>query len=295
MKVLVIGRQGQLAQCLAALPARAGLTLALAGRPEADVARPESVRRAIAEAMPDVVVNTAAYTAVDRAEREPDSAFAINANGAEAVARAAAERGLPIIHVSTDYVFDGIEPRARVETDPTGPTGAYGRSKLAGEERVAAANPRHVIARTAWLIGPYGQNFLKTMLRLAAERDELRVVADQTGSPTYAPDLAQALVQIAQRIGHAAATDPRWGVYHATSRGTATWHDLACAIVAASAAAGGRDVPVRAITTAEFPTPAARPKHSALDCGKLERVLGIVLPDWRSRIGEGVRAARARA
>jgi dTDP-4-dehydrorhamnose reductase len=286
MRILVAGRTGQLAQSLIEASAqRAGWELTAVGRPDLDLQAPPSLARAIAAVRPHVVVNAAAYTAVDRAEREPDLAFAINRDGAGALAKAAAEHGLPIVHVSTDYVFDGRKPGAYDETDGTAPQGVYGRSKLAGEDQVAAANPRSIILRTAWVYSPFGSNFVKTMLRLAVERPELRVVADQRGNPTYAPHLADAILAIAPRLVGAPDGDGPWGVYHAAGQGDTTWHGLAEEVMAAAAARGQPNVRVRAITTEEYPTPARRPANSRLSCDKLARVFGITLPDW----SEGVR------
>jgi dTDP-4-dehydrorhamnose reductase len=186
------------------------------------------------------------------------------------------------VHVSTDYVFDGRKPGAYTEEDATNPMGVYGRSKLEGEAAVAAANPRHVILRTAWLYGAHGHNFLKTMLRLARERPELRVVADQRGNPTFVPHLADAILAIATQVD---SGNP-WGIYHATASGETTWHGFASAIIAAAGPLGVPQVPVVPITTAEYPLSARRPANSCLDCGKLERVFGLRLPTWQQGLAE---------
>jgi dTDP-4-dehydrorhamnose reductase len=235
---------------------------------------------------PTLVVNAAAYTAVDKAESDPDAAFAINRDGAEALAAASHAAGCPIVHISTDYVFDGAKPAPYVETDPTNPTSVYGRSKREGEAAVAAANPRHVILRTAWLYAPYGQNFLRTMLRLARERPQLRVVDDQRGNPTYVPHLAQAVLSIAAQLDESRA----WGIYHIAAAGETTWAGFAARIVMAGARLGVPQVPVIPITTAEYPTPAKRPANSRLDCSKLERMFDLRLPPWQ----QGVEACIAR-
>jgi dTDP-4-dehydrorhamnose reductase len=252
------------------------------GRPTLDLAMPDGVEAAIAAVAPDLIVNAAAYTAVDKAESEPDLAEAINATGAEAVGRAAARLGVPVIHVSTDYVFDGSKTAPYVESDPVAPLGAYGRSKCEGERRLMAACPRSVVLRTAWVYSPYGHNFVKTMLRLAATRDEVSVVDDQVGNPTYAPHLADAIVAIARRIladGHAP-----WGLYHAAGTGDVTWCGLAREVFAVSARRGGPTARVKAITTADYPTPARRPANSRLSGAKLRETFGFSLPAWQTGV-----------
>jgi dTDP-4-dehydrorhamnose reductase len=288
MKVLVAGAQGQLARALVdAARSRDALALVALGRPQLDIADATSIARAIDAERPDVVVNAAAYTAVDKAESDSRAAFAVNAEAAGALAVAAQAQGCPIIHISTDYVFDGTKAGAYVETDPTNPGNVYGRSKLAGEAAVAAANARHVILRTAWLYAPQGHNFLLTMLRLARERPELRVVGDQRGNPTYVPHLADAILAIASGLGTAVQQAPPWGIYHATSAGETTWAGFAVAIVEAAATRlAVPRVPVIPITTREYPTPARRPANSCLDCGKLQRVFGLRLPPWQQGVDD---------
>jgi dTDP-4-dehydrorhamnose reductase len=251
------------------------------GRPELDITDRTSVSRAIASDKPDIVVNAAAYTAVDKAESEEAAAFAINADGAGNVAAAAREAGVPVIHLSTDYVFSGDAQRPYVEADPTGPVSAYGRSKLRGEEAVAAANPAHAILRTAWVYSPYGQNFVKTMRRLAQDRDVVRVVADQRGSPTYALDAARGILSVA-RVALAEPEGSRWrGVFHMTGGGETDWAGFAEAIFAELAANGEKSAKVERITTAEYPTPARRPMNSCLDNTRFTRTFAHALPDWR--------------
>ncbi|WP_060610670.1 dTDP-4-dehydrorhamnose reductase [Aureimonas altamirensis] len=281
MRLLVTGREGQVAQALLAKQTD-DLQIEALGRPTLDLTDPSSIDRAIAAFRPDVIVNAAAYTAVDRAESEEETAFAVNATGAGNVAAAAAAAGLPIIHISTDYVFPGDKATPYVETDPTGPQGAYGRSKLAGEAAVAAANPRHVILRTAWVYGPYGNNFLKTMLRLAETRDTLRVVADQHGTPTYAPDIAEGILAVAQRLVSDASTPS--GVFHMVSAGETTWAGFAEEIFRRSAALGGAAATVEPIGTSEYPTPARRPANSRLDTNLFTRTFAYRLPTWQSGI-----------
>lgn len=283
--LLVTGRDGQVARAIRdALPA-AGWDVAATGRPEADLERPETVAEAIRQARPAIVVSAAAYTAVDKAEDEPDRAHAVNAVAPGLIAAAAAEVGAPIIHFSTDYVFDGTKQSPYVETDPTAPLGVYGATKLAGEAAVAAANPRHVIVRTAWVASPVGSNFVRTMLRLAAERPALRVVADQIGAPTFAADLADAVRIIADRlIAPGTPGSEPYGVFHLSSEGEASWHGFAEAIVAGAARRGGRAVPVEAIATADYPTRARRPAYSKLSSEKIARVYGVRLPHWRASL-----------
>ena len=288
MRILVLGRTGQLAQCLLRVADSSGAEIIALGRPDLDLTDVESIARAVDRVAPQAVINAAAYTAVDKAETEREQAFKVNANGAGAAAEATAEAGIPLIHVSTDYVFDGTKSVPYVEDDPTGPINVYGESKLAGERLARQGNPRHIIVRTAWVVSPFGTNFCKTMLRLAGERDSLRIVGDQDGSPTYAIDLATALYSMARQMGGAAKDDPRWGTYHLTNSGTATWAELAGATLAASVPYGGRQVPVQPIITAEYPTPARRPGNSRLDCNKAEKAFGIALPPWQDAIARCV-------
>jgi dTDP-4-dehydrorhamnose reductase len=280
MKILVAGAQGQLARALdACASSNSGHLLLTRGRPELDLTNPTSLANAVGALRPDLIVNAAAYTAVDDAEREQALAFAINRDGAGALAAVAARHDCPIIQISTDYVFDGAKLSAYCEHDATGPTGIYGRSKLEGETAVAEANARHIILRTAWVYAAHGGNFVCTILRLARERPELRVVADQRGNPTYAPHLAEAILMLADKI--VAERAPAWGIYHAAGQGETTWHEFAVAILEAAPRLGIAEVPVRPVTTAEFSRPARRPANSCLDCGKLERTFGLRLPHWR--------------
>lgn len=276
MTILVTGRHGQLAHSLAE---RGGGDVLLMGRPELDLAIHGSARSAILTARPSLVVNAAAFTAVDLAETQEPVAHRINADGAGEVAAAARELGVPVIHISTDYVFDGQATAPFVETAATAPLGAYGRTKLAGEEAVRAANVDHLILRTSWLISPFGRNFARTMVDLGRQRDTLKVVADQVGNPTSALDLADAILLVARRW----ATGDRTGLgetYHLAGTGIASWYDLAVAVqeVAKTGAT------VAPITTADWPTPAARPAYSALDSGKFARDFGYNMPDWRASL-----------
>lgn len=293
MRIAVTGRTGQVVQSLIHRGPQAGATVIAIGRPALDLARPEGVLAALAEARPDCIVNAAAYTAVDKAEAEEALAMAVNAEGAGAVAAAARQLGVPVIQISTDYVFDGALPRPWREDDATGPLGAYGRSKLAGERAVAAAHADHVILRTAWVYSPFGQNFVRSMLRLARTREEIGVVADQIGSPTAATDLADAILSVAAGLVARPGDGPLRGVFHAAGGGEASWADLARAVFAVSRAIGGPAAAVRAIGTADYPTPARRPANSRLDCGLLAQRHGVALPPWRDSLGPCVAALLA--
>ena len=282
MRVAVTGSKGQVATALLerAGPAIEIVTLA---RPAVDLEDRESVLTAVAAARPDVVSNAAAYTAVDKAESEPGLAMRVNGAGAGHVAEAAAAIGAPLLHLSTDYVFDGTLDRPYREDDPTGPTGAYGRSKLEGERLAARFCPNGAVLRTAWVYSPFGGNFVRTMLRLNETRDEVGVVADQRGDPTSALDIADALLAIARRIREDDSPALR-GVFHLTGTGEATWADLAEAVFDEARARGRRETKVRRIATADYPTPARRPANSRLNNAKLSRVYGLALPDWRRSV-----------
>ena len=284
MRIAVTGRTGQLVQSLLACAQAAGVTVIPIGRPELDLAQPEGVRQALANTQPDCIVNAAAYTAVDKAETEPELAMRINGEGAGAVAGAAANLGVPLIQISTDYVFDGMAPHPWLESDPVGPLSAYGRSKLAGEEAVAASGGDWTILRTAWVYSPYGSNFVKTMLRLADSRDEIGVVSDQLGSPTSAPDLAEAIIAVAKALVARLDDASLRGIFHAAGAGEASWADLAEAIFAASAKLGGPSARVRRIATSDYPTPARRPANSRLDCSLLAERHGLRLPPWQDSV-----------
>lgn len=279
MRLVVTGRDGQVAaSLLEAGQAAAGVEVIAIGRPQLDLARPDTVIEAIAAAKPDIVVSAAAYTAVDQAEDEPDLAFAVNAVGAGKVAQAASRLGVPVIHLSTDYVFDGTKDAAYVETDATAPRSVYGASKLAGEQAVASANPHHLILRTAWVYSPFGKNFVKTMLRLAADRDEIAVVADQWGNPTSALDIADAILHAAARLHEGAAAS---GIYHLAGTGEANWSGFARHILDTSRVLGGPLARVRDIATMDYPTKARRPANSRLSSAKFADVFGWRAPDWR--------------
>lgn len=279
-RIAVTGREGQVARELIATLTRHGHDVIVLARPIVDLTTPQSVRDAIIATHPDLVINAAAYTAVDRAEDEPDLAYAINADGAGAVAAAAAEIGAGIIHFSTDYVFDGHAEVPYDEQSATAPLGVYGASKLAGEQKVMAANARHVIFRTGWVSSPYGNNFVRTMLRLASERPVLRVVDDQRGSPTFATGLADVVAHLVPRISDPSADSANFGVFHVASGGDTTWCQFARAIMDGAQERGAASVPVDAITTADYPTKARRPAFSVLATSKLHHQHGVILPNW---------------
>jgi dTDP-4-dehydrorhamnose reductase len=283
MKIAVTGTAGQVVTSLIERGAATGHEVIAIGRPDLDLADPASVVRALSAAAPDVIVSAAAHTAVDKAETESDLAFAVNGAGPGAVAQAAKALGVPLIHISTDYVFDGMLDRPYVESDPTGPTGVYGASKLAGEQAVLDGHDDSAVLRVAWIYSPFGGNFVKTMLRLAADRDELGVVGDQVGNPTSALAIADGIIQVATNMVANSSPQLR-GVFHMTAQGEASWADFAQAIFAGSMARGGPTASVRPIGTADYPTPATRPANSRLDCGLIARVHGVTLPDWRASL-----------
>jgi dTDP-4-dehydrorhamnose reductase len=287
--ILVTGGTGQVAS---ALVASGGDTIRLVGRPTFDFDRPESVVASFRAATPWLVVNTAAYTAVDAAEDDAEAAYRANRDGPGALARLCVAAGVPLIHISTDYVFDGTKGTPYVETDATRPTGVYGASKLAGEQEVLAISPRTIVLRTSWVYAPTGKNFVRTMLRVGGERDRVRVVADQSGCPTTAADLADAILAIAARL-RAGWQDSFAGVFHAAGSGETTWHGLAIATFEEAEKFGARIPAVEAITTAEYPTKAKRPADTRLDCAKLAAVFGVRLPAWRESLARTIEAVFA--
>lgn len=255
------------------------------GRPELDLADSSTIETIFKSSQFDVVINAAAYTAVDQAEAEEEQATKINGAGAAALAKYATDSDCPILHLSTDYVFDGSHPDPYDETQPVKPLGAYGRSKLAGEEGVAQTNDRHLILRTAWVYSPFGKNFVKTMLRLASSRDELSVVADQYGSPTYAIDIADALLNLVNKIEQSGNDQSiPWGTYHLAGTGFANWADVAETALMHSATLGGPTAKVNRIPSSEFPTPTERPANSRLNTDKLYNSFNIRLPVWSERV-----------
>ncbi|QCI66245.1 dTDP-4-dehydrorhamnose reductase [Phreatobacter stygius] len=279
MRIVVIGREGQVARSLTErAPAHAGIEIVTLGRPDLDLTRSDDLAGLFERRAPDLVINPAAYTAVDDAETNAGLAFAVNRDGAAAVAAAAARLDLPVLHLSTDYVFDGTSQRPYREGDPVNPVNVYGRSKLAGERAVARVNARHLIIRTSWLYSTFGSNFAKSMLRLGAEQPALRVVDDQWGMPSYGSDVADALLTIAARLGREGWQDAFAGVCHLAASPAMSWCGFAREIFAVSARHGGPSVPVSAISTSDYPRPARRPLNSRLDCGKVAELFGISLP-----------------
>ncbi|MCA3356593.1 MAG: dTDP-4-dehydrorhamnose reductase [Roseomonas sp.] len=291
-RILVTGRGGQLATGLeAALPAQ-GFEALLVGQPEFEFDKPETVIAAFASLKPDAVVNCAAWTAVDAAEDDEAGAFRANVLGPALLGRLSHAAGIPIIQISTDYVFDGLKGAPYLESDLPNPVGAYGRTKLAGEWAAQAANPRCIVLRTAWVFAPMGRNFLRTMLALSEQRPELRVVADQWGSPTAAPDLADAITSILAQLRDHGWRDDLAGTYHATGGGFTNWHSFAEAIFDLNAQHGGPRPKVHAITTADYPTKARRPADGRLDNGKLAQSFGVALPAWEAGLARVMAALR---
>jgi dTDP-4-dehydrorhamnose reductase len=287
-KILLLGANGQLGHELATALQALGEVKALT-RTEADLSQPEALRQSLAHIthsfVPTVMVNAAAYTAVDKAESEPQVAHTVNAASVAVLGELAQTCGAMVLHYSTDYVFDGSGTQPWQETDTPHPLSVYGQSKWAGEQALAQACAKHVVLRTSWVVGTHGGNFLKTMLRLAAERDSLRVVADQVGVPTSTALLGQVTVEIVQALQSADARDPRWGVYHLAAGGETTWHAYAQYVMAGAQARGAvlKAMPetVLPITTAEYPLPAPRPLNSRLNTHKAQQTFGLELPQWQ--------------
>lgn len=288
--ILVTGGTGQLAGALAAAaPDR----VRRVGRPEFDFDRPETLAASFAAVRPALVVNAAAYTAVDAAEDDAEAAYRANRDGPATLARLCAAAGIPLIHVSTDYVFDGAKGAPYVETDPVSPQGVYGASKLAGEQAVLGAGAQATILRTSWVYAAQGKNFVRTMLTVGATRDRLTVVADQRGCPTTATDLADAILAIADRIAATGWRPEYGGLFHAAGSGETTWFGLATATFEEAARHGAKVPEVAPIATADWPTKARRPADSRLDCGKLAAVFDVRLPPWRDSLARTVDAIYA--
>lgn len=281
-RLVVTGRQGQIVCALLERGAAAhpGFEVVALGRPELDLSMPDRIEAALLQSGANLIVSAAAYTAVDQAEEEQDVATLVNGVAPGKIAAAAKVLDIPIIHLSTDYVFDGTKSAPYVEDDPVLPGNSYGHSKLLGENSVAMATPNHVILRTSWVYSPFGRNFVKTMLRLAESRDRLDVVNDQIGNPTSALDAADAIFTIAERLMTSNAADLR-GIFHMAGSGETDWAGFAARIFEQSAQRGGPVAQVRPIPSSAYPTPARRPANSRLDCRKLAQRYGIQLPDWR--------------
>lgn len=294
--ILLTGIHGQVGHSLQLPLSGLGKVVAL-DRQQLDLTDADAIRRVIRDIRPGLIVNPAAYTAVDRAETESELAFAINAVAPGVMAEEAGRLGATLVHYSTDYVYDGRKPTTYVETDATNPLSVYGKSKLAGEEAIRAVGLPHLILRTSWVYGPYGKNFMKTMIRLATERDALRVVADQFGAPTSSLSIAETSVATLSRW-----TEDLSGTYHLTNGGSTSWHGFAQAILANyEAMQQDRGWPalkvkaeaIAAITTADYPTPAARPANSRLDCGRLKQAFGLDLPGWQAALKEVMQELKA--
>ncbi len=300
-RVLLLGANGQIGTELRSI-LEGSCDLHSLTRAEADLSQPETLRPIVRELKPEIIINAAAYTAVDKAESEPELAALINARAPEVLADEAARCGALLVHYSTDYVFDGSKPTPWLEDDATAPLSVYGRTKLAGEQAIAAHCSSYLIFRTSWVFAPRGKNFLLTILRLAAERDRLTIVADQRGAPTSARAIARATVQVLENLrgsgaGSRPTSTPLWpGIYHMTCGGETTWHGFAQTILDEAAAAdaleGGRPELVP-IATSEYPTPAQRPANSVLDNTKLLRRFSVALPHWREALRESVLDLRA--
>lgn len=289
MDILLTGGTGQVGIELLRQPWPEGVRVHAPSRAELDLCDPASVARIMAARPWAAVISSGAYTAVDKAESEVAAAWAANALAPAILAKAAAEAGAPIVHLSTDYVFAGDKPEPYREDDPVGPISVYGASKEGGEQAVRTANPRHVILRTAWVVSPHRSNFLRTMLRLAREREEIRVVADQWGCPTFAADLAAVIRGIVLR--QIAGGDAPSGTFHCVGEGEASWAGFAEAIMAGSAARGAPAARIVPITTAEYPTPARRPANSRLATDRLRKAYGIAPPPWRDSLARALAEA----
>lgn len=283
MNILLLGQHGQLSRELQqSLGQQAELSVF--GRAQLDLSQPEQLRRQLQTLQPDLIINAAAYTAVDRAESEPELAFAINAEAPGILAERAAELGVPLIHYSTDYVFDGSKPTPYTEQDAPNPLNVYGRSKLAGEQAIQAIGGAHLILRTSWVYSLHGSNFLLSMQRLLQERDNLNVVADQIGAPTWAGSIAQATGQL---IEHWRAGRPGpWGIYHLTGLGETSWFGFASAIAEQLRGQGKHACEPTPIPSSGYPTPAQRPLNSRLDCSRLQREWAIQLPTWQQALAD---------
>jgi dTDP-4-dehydrorhamnose reductase len=280
--VLVVGRNGQVGSELVRRAGAFGLASEGLGSGDFDITSLRSIQGKVAELKPSLIINAAAYTAVDKAESEPGAAYSLNALAPGLLAQAANKAGIPLLHISTDYVYDGNKAGAYIEGDPINPLGVYGRTKAEGDAAVAEQAERHIILRTSWVFGPHGNNFVKTMARLGAERLELRVVDDQRGRPTAAGDIAVALLTIAAKYLERADEGFPWGVYHFANSPTTNWFGFATTIMEELAARGRKSAKVLPIPSRDYPTAAQRPMNSELDCAKIEQVFGIAPGPWIS-------------
>jgi dTDP-4-dehydrorhamnose reductase len=285
-RILLTGANGQLGYEVTRKGREMGLDLAALDRSQLDITDRTAIAYVVQQIAPDLIINTAAYTAVDRAETDSQAAFAVNRDGPRNLAEAAQKHGSVLIHFSTDYVFDGSQPHGYVEQDEVGPIGVYGESKEAGEAAIRAVTERHLILRTSWVFGVHGVNFVRTMLRLAQERAQIRVVNDQSGCPTYAADLAEVVLQLAERVLNGQFQQDGYGTFHCAGQGQVTWHGFADKIFELAGERFGKKPELIAIPGSEFPSRARRPANSALDCSKLTRVHGLALRQWQEALSD---------
>ncbi|CAI8753635.1 dTDP-4-dehydrorhamnose reductase [Pseudomonas sp. IT-P171] len=283
MRILISGQHGQVSSELQKRLTVLG-ELVVPGRDQLDLAQPEQIRQQVRRVRPDLIINAAAYTAVDKAESEKAAAFSVNAEAPGILAEEAAALGIPLIHYSTDYVFDGSKTAPYNEADEPHPLGVYGQSKLAGEHAITAAQGKHLILRTSWVYSTHGRNFLLTMQRLLQEKPELRIVADQIGAPTWAGTIANSTLALIERWQ--AGETGAWGTYHLTAQGQTSWFGFAQAIGEALREQGKPCANLLPITTSDYPTPASRPLNSRLDCSRLQREWGVSQPDWQTALRE---------
>lgn len=287
MKLLCIGQSGQVARALQAVSKERDIDLVALGRPQVDLTNRKSLEIAIEQHAPDIIVNAAAFTQVDLAETDKDTAHAVNADGPKALAEICAQRSIPLIHISTEYVFDGSGAEAFGEDASTAPINAYGATKQAGEQAIGTACDQHVILRTSWVYSPFGSNFIKTMLRLAREKGGASVVDDQIGSPTSAIDIADAILDIADQI-HGHPQPNQFGIFHFAAAGAASWADVAALIFETYEARTGCKIALKRIPSSDYPTPAARPLNSRLKTAKITETFGIKTKQWTDRVRETV-------
>ena len=281
MKILITGAQGQVGSELAAIAIQSNHNVIAATRSDLDITNEKNVEAYISQVKPDIIINAAAYTAVDKAEEEQDIAYAINCDGAKNLAITCSKLDIPLLHISTDYVFDGSKAAAYNENEAVSPLGIYGKSKWQGEEAIRAHLSQHIILRVAWVFGAKGNNFVKTMLRLGSDRDELNVVADQFGGPTSAKSIAKTLIHLVEI--YQKDNNLKWGTYHYCGTEKTNWCDFAKEIFKQANSIGllKKDMQVNAISTEQYPTIATRPENSMLDCSKIKKIFGIDMPDWR--------------
>ena len=291
-EILLTGASGQIGREITARASRE-FSVHRPARAAFDITNREAVQRLVGTLKPSIVVNAAAFTSVDQAETDQAEAFGTNRDGPAHLAEACAAAGIPLVHISTDYVFDGTKQSAYTEDDTPAPINVYGASKLAGEDAVRDRWQKHVILRTCWLYGIGGNNFVRTILRLAHEQDTLRVVNDQIGCPTFAGDLADAVLTIAASLRSEASGNRLFGTFHCAGAGTTSWHGFATKIVELAAPATGRKPAIQPVTTADYPRPARRPANSALDCHKLAETYGISLRPWQDALREALDAMLA--